>query len=46
MQVLDGADLCVLDRNRFGDGGESLPSRVGDHMEVESALDIHGNPSG
>jgi len=46
MQVLDRPDLGVLHPDRLGDGGEGLAGRVGDHMEVESSLDIHGNPSG
>jgi hypothetical protein len=46
MQMLDGPDLGVLDPDRLGDGDERLTGRIGDHVEVESSQDIHGNPSG
>jgi hypothetical protein len=46
MEVLDGPHLRILHPDRLGDGRERLPGGVGDHVQVESALDIHGSPLG
>ncbi len=44
VDMLDGAHLRILHPHRLGDHDERLAGRVGDHMEVERAGDIHGYP--
>ncbi len=46
VEVLDGPYLGVLHPDRLGDDGQRLSGRIGDHMEVKGALDIHGNAFG
>jgi hypothetical protein len=40
MDMLDGADLCVLNRGRARDGNQRLAGRVRDHVEMEEALAV------
>jgi hypothetical protein len=44
--MFDCPHLRILDPHSLGDRDQRLAGRVGDHMKVEGALDIHGKPSG